>query len=198
MIWAVGGVLLWLGGWWFTGRLVDVYQKAIYLAEADRRHRGLAPSGDQHHRGMLLFILFDLGLLVLGIRSLATIKAGSYDALADSSIAANATEWSVLVCFYLFRQGSNIHGFYHARWRARTGLSAVKPRNAGTLKGIWQETSLTLRAPLLLAPLIACVPLATGSSASLLLWFLLPQSILGIALLLPLLRLRRLVHQSEA
>ena len=197
MIWAAGGILLWIGGWWFTGRLVDVYQKAIYLAEANRRHRGLGPSGDQHHRGMLLFVLFDLGLLMLGIRSLAIMKAGSYEALADSSIATSATEWSVLACLYLFRQGSNIHGFYHARWRARTGISQVKPTNAGTLRGVWQETSPALRVPLLMAPLIACVPLATGSSASLLLWFLLPQSLLAIALVLPLLRLRRRVHQGE-
>ena len=198
MIWAAGGISLWLGGWWFTGRLVDVYQKAIYLEEADRRHRGLGPSGEQHHRGMALFVLFDLGLLVLGIRSLATLHAGGDEALVDSSIAENATKWSVLGCLYLFRQGSNIHGFYHARWRARTGLTAVKPRNAGTLRGIWEETSPTLRAPLLMAPLIACVPLAMGTSPSLVLWFLLPQSILGVALLLPLLRLRRRVHQAEA
>ncbi len=143
MIWAAGGISLWLGGWWFTGRLVDVYQKAIYLEEADRRHRGLGPSGEQHHRGMALFVLFDLGLLVLGIRSLATLHAGGDEVLVDSSIAENATKWSVLGCLYLFRQGSNIHGFYHARWRARTGLAAVKPRNAGTLRGIWEETSPT-------------------------------------------------------
>lgn len=197
MIWAAGGVLLWLGGWWFTGRLVDVYRKAIYFEEADRRHRGLEPSRERHHRGMVLFVLFDLGLLLLGVRSLMTLKAGG-DASVDDSLVAGITEWSVLACLYLFRQGSNIHGFYHVRWRAVTGTSAVEPRNIGTLKGIWQETSPVLRAPLLIAPLLASVPLTTGSSSSMVLWFLLPQSILGTALLLPLLRLRRRVHQSEA
>ena len=134
----------------------------------------------------------------------AALQAGRLDparaqrSCPSRSIATSATEWSVLACLYLFRQGSNIHGFYHTRWRAQTGISQVKPRNAGTLRGVWQETSPALRVLLLMAPVIACVPLATETSASLVLWFLLPQSILAIALVLPLLRLRRRVHQSEA
>ncbi|MAG54761.1 MAG: hypothetical protein CMJ83_00565 [Planctomycetes bacterium] len=207
MIWASGGVLLWLGGWWFTGRLFGVYRKAIYLEAWDRRHRGLPQKPDEHHWGAALFVLFDFGLLLLGIRSLATllIDLGLVD--ADASLVMNATEWSVLVCIYLFRQGFNLHHFYHDRWRARTGQPAVQPLEAGTLRGIWQETAPVLRGCLLLAPVLAAVPLAhsllgldppriglPGDLDGAVLWFIVPQTLLVIALAAPLARLRRLVH----
>ena len=216
MIWASGGILRWLGGWWFTGRLAEVYRKAIYLEEADRRHRGLQPRPpEEHHRGAFYFCVFDLGLLMLGIRSLATLKAGGEEGLIDDSLMAGATDWSVLVCLYLFRQGMHLHRFYHVRWRARTGQTTIKPREEGTLRGIWQETSPSLRALLLLAPLIAAVPLlfgwvlgfdralqdfalAVGELGPILLWFLLPQAALLVALASPLLRLRRRLYGGEA
>lgn len=216
MIWASGGILLWLGGWWFTGRLAEVYRKAIYLEEADRRHRGLAPQPpDEHHRGAFYFSLFDLGLLLLGIRSLATIKAGGVESAVADSMVASVTEWSVLVCLYLFRQGMHLHRFYHVRWRARTGQTVLKPRKVGTLKGIWQETNPFLRAALLVAPIVAAVPLlvgwlfglepvlddfalSAGELGPIVLWFLIPQTTLAVALAAPLLRLRRRVYGREA
>ena len=96
MIWASGGILLWLGGWWFTGRLAEVYRKAIYLEEADRRHRGLAPQPpEEHHRGAFYFSLFDLGLLLLGIRSLATLKAGGAESALDDSMVASVSSAAI-------------------------------------------------------------------------------------------------------
>jgi len=216
MIWASGGILLWLGGWWFTGRLAEVYRKAIYLEEADRRHRGLPPRApSEHHRGAFYFSLFDLGLLLMGIRSLATIEIGGGEAAGDESLIASVTEWSVLVCLYLFRQGMHLHRFYHARWRARTGETAIQPMRVGTLRGIWQETAPALRGAFFVAPILAAVPLAlswpsdlsraldnfalsAGKLGPTILWFVLPQTVLAAALAAPLLRLRRRLYGTEA
>ncbi len=197
MTWAAGGVLLWLGGWWFTGRLVGVYQKAIYLEAAERRHRGTVSTTAEHHRGIFLFAVFDLGLLVLGIRSITTLL---YDenVPAEDYVGWTFTKWSALFSIYVVRQGINFHGLYHALMRARTGKAAMERRSVGTLRGVWAETPVALRAVMVAAPLMACVPLVIDNPPVQPVWLYLPQAGLLLALAIPLLGLRQRARSGGA
>lgn len=206
MFWPLGGVLLWLGGWWFTGRLFGVYRKAIYFESIDRRHRGLPPSPEQHHTGAALFLVFDLGLLLLGIRSLVILQHGG-----EAIPLGDAPEWSVLLCIYLFREGIHLHHFYHDRWRARSGREALEPHQVGTLRGLWGETPVSLRWMLVIGPLLALMPIVamvvgreesgvlfpSDRAVALILWVFVPATLIVIALSTPLWRLRKLLREHR-
>lgn len=201
MLWSIGGVLLWLGGWWFTGRLFGVYSKAIYLEEVDRRREETHPPA-AHHTGTAVFVVFDLGLLILGMRSLYLLQHPGGAPVANA-VTANAVQWSVLACVYLFREASNLHSFYHDRWRGLSAHPLMQPTATGTLRGLWMDCPPVLRVAFLLAPGMALVPLVMTALridvmdtgwVPLVIWFALPQVLLLVALSPPLLRVRRLVR----
>lgn len=211
MLWALGGIVLWVGGWWFTGRLFGVYTKAIFLEEIDAKREGRERTSPGAHTGLLLFMAFDLGLLLLGIRSIALVEQIASGAADADSLAAKTLDWSLLVCLYLFREGFNLHRFWHDRWRARTGHHLVGQRRPGTAKGLWDETPPAYRILLLLSPLLAAVPLASlllgteperffyappGSHGPFLMWFVLPQGLLLLALSPSLRRARRRAQEA--
>jgi hypothetical protein len=211
MIWSVGGILLWLGGWWFTGQLFKVYRKAVYLEEMEWRAPSAGRQPSEHHRGILAFAIFDLGLLVLGIRSAHLLLIWSDP---DTVHCPALVQWSWLLCIYLFRLGFQVHQLYHARWRARTGSSGAGSPRAGTLAALRQEVPPVLRPFLLVAPAVALIPLASavldwqvghpvllrnGAARPVLIvfWILVTQGLLALALGLPAVRLRRRVHACK-
>jgi hypothetical protein len=207
MVWALGGILLWLGGWWFTGRLFAVYSKAVYLEDLDHRRQGLDGFHSERHPGVGLFLIFDLGLLLLGIRSTSLVQESLLDVPSSGRLVMNAVDWSILICLYLLRQASNLHRFYYERWRGRTGHGFGAANQVGTLRGLWNDMSPLLRILFVIAPLCAAtrlvalipglhksLPLAADSNGGLLLWLVLPHGLLLLALASPLLRARRLAR----
>ncbi len=212
MIWSLGGIVLWAGGWWFTGRLFGVYRKAVVMEEMDRRREGRDPAPPGHHTGALLFHTFDLGLLMLGVRCLSDLKARWAGLPPTDSLVVTAVEWSVLVCLYILRASSHLHHLYDDRWRVLTRHRGenVTPAPPGTWRGLWHATPSGIRALLLLAPLLAAVPVVSGllgshpnevfyapgggHAGAFVLWFVAPQTLLAAAVAVPLLRARRLAR----
>lgn len=215
MAWHLGGILLWLSGWWLTGRLFPVYNKAIYIEELEeRKHGGPGPSSSLH-TGTTLFMLFDLGLLLLGIRSADALIESMTGKDVGDHLAAHAINWSVAVCVFLYRQGVNLHRFYYDRWRVRSGHHALRGQAAGTWIGLWRQTPTPARVVFATAPLLALIPLielfwgrlALGPDPAahlgfsqgfgrFLKWFLLPQVLVLAALASPLRKIRRLAEES--
>lgn len=214
MFWSIAGILLWLGGWWFTARLFPVYRKAIYFENQERKLKAPQSLGVAHS-GPTLLLLFDLGLLLPGVRGLIDIEqalasartspGGGPPGPGDMPGAAASAAWQIvpyagLLCIYGLRGCRMLHAFYAYQVRSLGGPAEAGGHHPDRLAALFAKLAPSSYA-LLLAALAASLAAAglrlagwlpqDGPVVAALLWIAGPAAITVLALRPPIRDLKR-------
>ncbi|HMS15459.1 MAG TPA: hypothetical protein PKA37_01375 [Planctomycetota bacterium] len=210
MFWCFAGILLWLGGWWFTGRLFPAYRKAVFYENQEKRRRDPAAPLTPHS-GPLLLLLFDFGLLLSGVRglieweralfaespgaNLETLSPGA----ADIQGLWAAVPYAPVFLLYALRSMKMLQDFYTDQLKSvGIALERTIPRTDGPFAAlvgarpgarvlIVVAAAVAISAPVLIFR--GTMP-RSGSTALALLWLALPMLLVIFALFPTILSLR--------
>jgi hypothetical protein len=202
MFWCFAGILLWLGGWWFTGRLFPAYRKAVFYENQEHLRRD-PEARLSHHAGPTLILLFDFGLLLSGLRGLTELARAISAHMGWSLLepieedglmqtVARLVPYSILILLYAVRACRMLHAFYGDQFRSLGGQRELHHIRSDRISVIWSQMKPTSRRVLMLATCIAAsAPILMlfgwgpwrGNGVLAVVWLLLPASMALIALL---------------
>ena len=211
MLWLFGGILLWLGGWWFTGTLFLVYRKAIYFDMQSQRQQGNS-APDHHRAGPLTILLLDLGLLLVGIRCIQQLlKQGSREAHSVADHTADVgihlgPPLGILCCVYAARAASMFYAFYYDRLKGHGVPPGERTGRPDRWAALWEALAPWGRVTVVFGLLLALLatfggrfwrPDLPAGLPSSVIATLAPLLIVTIPLFMPALALRKRLHRSS-